>query len=191
MRIVAGKFRSRHLKPVKGLDLRPTSDRLRETLFNILGPHVESSRFMDLFAGTGAVGIEAVSRGAEMVVFVEKHVRTSKLIRENLEALAIRGGVRIVALEAISAIAKLEKENSPAFDFIFLDPPYSDHDVYKATLGALENSLLVDESTAIIVEHQKKFQLPSALGSLERVRVVSHGDAVLSFFKTTTVVKSD
>src|ERR1700758_1928542 len=104
MRIVAGKFRSRLLKSVKGMALRPTSDKLRETLFNVLGELVVNARFMDLFAGTGAVGIEALSRGAREAIFVEKHPRTAALIKKNLESLDIRSGARVVTSDALKTL---------------------------------------------------------------------------------------
>ena len=185
MRIVAGKFRSRQLKSPKGLALRPTSDRLRETLFNILGPRVSGSRFLDIFAGTGAIGIEAISRGASFVVFVENHSATVRLIRENLAALQIVSEARILATDAISAIAKLEKE-SAAFDLIFLDPPYAQEEEYSATLRALEKSPLVNESAIIVAEHQKKFELPDSLGRLQKVRVLRQSDAGLSFLRRSS-----
>src|SRR5260221_10719553 len=106
MRIIAGTFRSRQLKSLKGLSLRPTSDMLRETLFNILGPRVEASRFLDLFAGTGAIGIEAISRGAGSVVFVEKHSATVRLIRDTLAALDITSGARLIPTAAAIALIK-------------------------------------------------------------------------------------
>src|SRR5437773_8442538 len=133
MRIVAGKFRSRQLKSLKGLALRPTSDMLRETLFNILGPRVEGSRFLELFAGTGAVGIEAISRGAVLAVFVENHPAAVRLIRENLATLEIKSEARIVASAVTPALEKLQKESSGVFDFIFLDPPYANKKDYEAT----------------------------------------------------------
>src|SRR6266478_7418843 len=108
MRIIAGKFRSRQLKSLKGLALRPTSDMLRETLFNILGPRVDGSRFLDLFAGTGAVGIEAISRGAISSVFVENHPAAVRLIRENLALLEIKSEVRIIASSVNPALEKLQ-----------------------------------------------------------------------------------
>src|SRR6201984_2147335 len=112
MRIIAGKFRSRQLKSLKGLALRPTSDMLRETLFNILGPRVAGSRFLDLFAGTGAVGIEAISRGATSAVFVENHPAAVRLIRENLASLEIATEARIIATAVTPALANLETENA-------------------------------------------------------------------------------
>ena len=205
MRIIAGKFRSRQLKSLKGLALRPTSDMLRETLFNILGPRVDGSRFLDLFAGTGAVGIEAISRGAISSVFVENHPAAVRLIRENLASLHIKSEARIIATAAAPALAKLQKDQAAArmvlaamerdpaaaekapvaleiyataaFDFIFLDPPYANEKDYQATLRSLENSSLVAEFTIVIAEHHKSFELPASLGQFERVRIRRQGDA--------------
>src|SRR5882672_663553 len=134
MRIVAGTLRSRQLKSLKGLSLRPTSDRLRETLFNILGARVEGSRFLDLFAGSGAIGIEAISRGAVSAVFVENHSAAVRLIRENLASLEIKSETRIIATAAAPALEKLHKDRAAVFDFIFLDPPYANKNDYELTL---------------------------------------------------------
>jgi len=143
MRIIAGKFRSRQLKSLKRLALRPTSDMLRETLFNILGPRVEGSRFLDLFAGTGALGIEAISRGAISAVFVENHPAAVRLIRENLASLEINVEARIIASSVSPALEKLQKEGAAVFDFIFLDPPYTNEKDYEATFRSLEESSLI------------------------------------------------
>lgn len=185
MRIIAGKFRSRQLKSLKGLTLRPTSDMLRETLFNILGPRLEGSRFLDLFAGTGAVGIEAISRGALSTVFVENHPAAARLIRENLASLEIRSEARIIASAVTAALTKLEREHATVFDFIFLDPPYANEKDYEATLHSLENSSLVTNSTIVIAEHHKSFDLRASLGQFERVRVLHQGDAALTFYRTS------
>ena len=183
MRIIAGKFRSRQLKSLKGLALRPTSDMLRETLFNILGPRVAGSRFLDLFAGTGALGIEAISRGAISAVFVENHPAAVRLIRENLASLEINAEARIIASAVAPALAKLQSEHAAAFDFIFLDPPYVNEKDYKATLRALENSSLIAESTIVIAERHKSFELPASLGQFEQVRILRQGDAALAFYR--------
>jgi len=190
MRIIAGKFRSRQLKSLKGLALRPTSDMLRETLFNILGPRVEGSCFLDLFAGTGAVGIEAISRGAIAAAFVENHPAAIRLIRENLTSLEIKVEARIIASSVGAALEKLQKERTAVFDFIFLDPPYSNEKDYEATLRALENSSLITESTIVIAEHHKSFQLPASLGQFERVRALRQGDAALSFYRPSNAENS-
>jgi 16S rRNA (guanine966-N2)-methyltransferase len=183
MRIIAGTYRSRQLKSPKGLALRPTSDMLRETLFNILGPRVEGSRFLDLFAGTGAVGIEAVSRGASFVVFVENHAPASRLIKENLSLLGIESGARVISSDAVAAVAKLERDSALAFDFVFLDPPYAEETKYQETLRALERSRLVEESAVVIAEHHKSLALPASLGRLKQFRALRQGDATLSFYR--------
>jgi 16S rRNA (guanine(966)-N(2))-methyltransferase RsmD len=190
MRIIAGKFRSRQLKSLKGLALRPTSDMLRETLFNILGPRVEGSRFLDLFAGTGALGIEAISRGAISAVFAENQRAAVRLIRDNLASLEINMEARIIASAVAPALAKLQSEHAAAFDFIFLDPPYGNEKDYEATLRALENSSLIAESTIVIAEHHKSFELPASLGQFERVRVLRQGDAALSFYRLSNTENS-
>src|SRR5271165_2203671 len=107
MRVIAGKYRSRSLKGPGAQRLRPTSDRLRETLFNVLGPTIEDSLFVDLFAGTGAVGIEAISRGAREVILVESHRATARLVKENLAALEIHSGAELIEAEAIRGLEKL------------------------------------------------------------------------------------
>jgi 16S rRNA (guanine966-N2)-methyltransferase len=189
MRIIAGKFRSRQLKSLKGLSLRPSSDMLRETLFNILGPRVESSRFLDLFAGTGAVGIEAISRGAQLAVFVENHSAAGRLIRENLSLLEITSEARVMASAVATAITKLQSERAAPFDFIFLDPPYAKEVDYESTLDSLENSSLAGESTTVIAEHHRKFRMPKSVGHLQQFRTLAQGDAALTFYRKTTESK--
>ena len=183
MRIIAGQYRSRQLKSLKNLKIRPTSDMLRETLFNILGPRVEGTRFLDLFAGTGAVGIEAVSRGAAHVVLVENRRPTAKLIAENLALLEITSAARVIVSDALAAITKLESEHAASFGFVFLDPPYANERDYHAALQALEKSPLFAESTIVIAEHRKTFALPAAIGRLQQFRTLKQGDAALSFYR--------
>src|SRR5580704_18442092 len=142
MRVIAGQFRSRLLKGPGKLRLRPTSDRLRETLFNILGPSVEDSLFVDLFAGTGAIGIEAVSRGAREVVFVESHAATARLLQQNLTALEIREAAELIVADAVRGLEKMAAKRRIA-DFIFLDPPYAESDEHLRVLEFLDASHLV------------------------------------------------
>ncbi len=130
MRVIAGKFRSRTLRSLKGQALRPTSDRLRETLFNILGSTVEGTTFLDLYAGTGAVGIEALSRGARTAIFIEKHEPAATLIRRNLDSLGIKEGAEILGMDVLRGLEQLESRNVHA-QFIFLDPPYAEPREYE------------------------------------------------------------
>jgi 16S rRNA (guanine966-N2)-methyltransferase len=185
MRIVAGKFRSRILKSLKGNALRPTSDRLRETLFNVLGPNVNGSRFMDVFAGTGAVGIEALSRGAAETVFIENHAPAAVLIRHNLESLAITTGTQIFPLDALRALEKIAARHNPAappFGFVFVDPPYVEKDQYTRVLGFLGAAPFLTQGSLVIAEHRRTFELPQRFGRLLQTRVLRQGDAALSFF---------
>jgi 16S rRNA (guanine966-N2)-methyltransferase len=186
MRVIAGKFRSRILKSLKGNALRPTSDRLRETLFNVLGPNVSGSRFLDIFAGTGAVGIEALSRGATQVIFVENHPPAAVLIRRNLESLEIMKGAQVLPLDAVRALEKLaarHKPTDPPFDFAFVDPPYAEKDQYERVLGYLGSAPFLTQGSLVIVEHRRTFNLPQRVGRLLQSRILRQGDAALSFFE--------
>jgi 16S rRNA (guanine966-N2)-methyltransferase len=186
MRIIAGTFRSRQLKSLKGMALRPTSDKLRETLFNVLGDLVVDSRFVDLFAGTGAVGIEALSRGASEAIFVEKHPPAVALIKKSLESLGIRKGARVLPLDALQALKRLAEEPAAAskrIGILFLDPPYAEKPQYANVLTLLGGTNLLTENAVVIAEHQRSLDLPEAFGKLERVRVLRQGDAALSFFR--------
>lgn len=188
MRIIAGKYRSRILKSLKGLALRPTSDRLRETLFNVLGPSVARSRFLDVFAGTGAVGIEALSRGAAESIFIENHAPTAKLIRHNLDSLGITTGATILQADAVTALQKLAVRHTPAIppiNFVLIDPPYAAHADYLRTLEFLasDSASFLSPDALIIFEHHHKFALPESVGRLKRTRLLKQGDAALSFFR--------
>ena len=190
MRIIAGKYRSRILKSLKGLALRPTSDRLRETLFNVLGPAVAGSRFLDVFAGTGAVGIEALSRGVAQVTFIENHAPAAKLIRQNLDSLKITTGYTILAADAPTSLQKLAARHTPSappFDFVFVDPPYAAHADYARTFEFLSSAAanFLAPNALIIFEHHHKFQLPDQSGQLRRTRLLKQGDATLSFFSSS------
>ena len=185
MRVIGGKFRSRPLRSTGGLDVRPTSDRLRETLFNVLtagNPQVlEGSVWVDLFAGTGAVGIEALSRGAAMVYFVEQSKRAADVIRENLKSLKVTAGIEIVREQVSQAVPHLARRGLRA-NFVFLDPPYRLQNEYRETLEALAGSKLAMEGL-IIAEHEKRFDPGDSFGDLQRTRILQQGDAALSFYR--------
>jgi 16S rRNA (guanine(966)-N(2))-methyltransferase RsmD len=188
MRVIAGEYRSRPLKSLPGLELRPTSDRLRETLFNVLASAstLKGRIWLDLFAGTGAVGIEAMSRGAGQVYFVEAERKHARLIRENLQALRIRDGFEVYENDVASALLRLEASGLLC-DFCFLDPPYSMRGAYERTLEFLGESRMVGASSIVIAEHEKKFDLRAAFGALARYRTIVQGDAALSFFRTVDI----
>ncbi len=194
MRVIAGKYRSRRLKTLRGMALRPSSDRLRETLFNILGAAVEEAIFLDLFAGSGAVGIEALSRGARGAIFVENHPAGAALISQNLASLGIpvaaqvasrktfAGTAEILRMDAMGALEQLA-EGGVRIDLVFADPPYSNLGAYKDVLAFLGDSELLVRSGRVVAEHRRKTDLPSIAGRLERSRVVEQGDTALSFYR--------
>jgi 16S rRNA (guanine(966)-N(2))-methyltransferase RsmD len=186
MRVIAGQYRSRPLKSLPGLDLRPTSDRLRETLFNVLAASsaLERSVWLDLFAGTGAVGIEAISRGAQHVYFIESERKHARLIRENLASLQINSEFDIYESDTASALRSLEA-SGVVCDFCFVDPPYQLHGAYARTLEFLGESRIVGTSTVVIVEHEKKFDPGEKFEALRRYRLIVQGDAALSFYRAT------
>jgi 16S rRNA (guanine966-N2)-methyltransferase len=193
MRVIAGIYRSRILKSLKGLALRPTSDRLRETLFNVLGSGIQGSRFIDVFAGTGAVGIEALSRGAEHVSFIENNAPSAALIRKNLAALKVHSGVTVISADAIRGLESLEAKvnaGDAAYDYIFIDPPYTATADYARVLQKIAASRVLADIGIIIVEHRKTFDLAESFGTLKRVRVLRQGDAALSFYRRKETVQS-
>jgi 16S rRNA (guanine(966)-N(2))-methyltransferase RsmD len=184
MRVIAGQYRSRMLVAPKGRDTRPTSDRLRETLFNVLAPRIGNAVFIDLYAGSGAVGIEALSRGAREAVFVENAEPALKAIRANLTALGIPGGYALESRNAAAALKRLASSGRAA-DIVFLDPPYESASEYEAILGLLggESLRLLAPNAVVIAEHGKKHDLAERYGDLLRYRVLKQGDAALSFYR--------
>jgi 16S rRNA (guanine966-N2)-methyltransferase len=189
VRVIAGIYRSRILKTLQGPVLRPTSDRLRETLFNVLAPVISGARFIDLFAGTGAVGIEALSRGAEEVVFIEHHAPAGALIRKNLQSLGIRSGATVIPLDALRGLEKLDAAPpNPAtrLEIVFLDPPYAATEDYTRVLSFLSTARFLSVGSIVIVEHRRNFECPEQLGNLQRVRMLKQGDACLTFFRRFT-----
>lgn len=182
MRVIAGKYRSRRLAAPEGMQTRPTSDRLRETLFNVVAAAVADSVWLDVFAGSGAVGIEALSRGARMVYFVDAAARAARTIRDNLAALGIEEGFEVIERDAATALRMLDSQ-AVLCDFCFLDPPYRKMGDYEQVLGFVSQSRLIRPESLVIAEHDKHFDPGEAFGSLRRQRVLRQGDAVLSFYR--------
>ena len=181
MRVIAGKYKSRKLMAPEGMDTRPTSDRLRETLFNVVAPSVPDSVWLDLFAGTGAIGIEALSRGAHMVYFVEAAKRAARTIRNNLDTLKIEEGYEVIERDAATALRLLDSQ-AVSCNFCFLDPPYRKMGDYEQVLGFLSQSRLLAPQSVVIAEHDKHFDPGEAFGALRRHRKLKQGDAILSFY---------
>ena len=182
MRIIAGAYRGLQLRTLKGGNLRPTSDQLRETLFDILGPSVEGANFLDAYAGTGAVGLEALSRGARDVVFIEHHRAAAQMIRQNLAALKIDSGYELLTCSVLTGIERLEKQGE-RFDIVFLDPPYAEIREYHHTLRQLARSSLLLPTSMVVSEHSRHVELEESYLSLFRMRLIRHGDAQLSLYR--------
>ncbi len=176
MRVIAGRFKGRRLKAPTWAGLRPTSDKLRETLFNILAPRVVGARVLDGYAGTGAIGIEALSRGAAHVTFIEKNRRAAALIEENLKACGVEGGYTIQCAEVAAALDAVPAAD--AFDLILLDPPY-DLETVSAALDAAARRLA---GAGLVVLERATRREPGEPASLRRTRDVKSGDSTLSFF---------
>lgn len=193
MRVIAGTYRSRQLEAPRGMDTRPTSDRLRETLFNVLAPHIAGARFVDLYAGSGAVGIEALSRGAEFVWFAENAAPAAKAIRANLAKLKITSGVAVEERSAAALIEGMIKRAVRA-DLIFLDPPYEAEQEYSrvlSLLGSERGAAMLVEDARVIAEHRAKDDLAERYGLLHRVRRLKQGDVALSFYATGSAAETD
>jgi 16S rRNA (guanine(966)-N(2))-methyltransferase RsmD len=173
MRVIAGEFRSRVLKSLPGLDTRPTPDRLRETLFNVLAPEIDGAVFLDAYAGTGAVGIEALSRGAKRAIFVERGRAAAGVIRENLALLNAAARAEVLHGRALQYLTQR------AADIIFMDPPYDLENEYSDALAALG----AKPPALVVVQHSSRFALLEVYGMLRRTRIVKQGDNSLSFYR--------
>jgi 16S rRNA (guanine(966)-N(2))-methyltransferase RsmD len=179
MRIIAGTLKGRRLLSPSWEGLRPTSDRLRETLFNVLGPRIVGASVLDAYAGTGAIGLEAISRGARAVTFVEADRRAQALIAENLSKCGVERGYAIIRATVARAVARLtEDARCEPFDIILLDPPYD-----RSSTGMLTDmDRLLAPGGLLVLEHAHRIGTPAAAGRLERIRIVRSGDSALSFY---------
>ncbi|MEO8078458.1 MAG: 16S rRNA (guanine(966)-N(2))-methyltransferase RsmD [Acidobacteriota bacterium] len=177
MRIITGTLKGRRLTAPDWPGLRPTSDKLRETLFNILAPRISGATLLDGYAGTGAVGIEAISRGASHVTFVERDARAVALIEANLRHCGVIDRHAIIRAGFAGTV---RTPGRPPFDLIFIDPPYGAAELHDALIAA---EPLVGEGTLLIVEHAKRDQALDRIGHLARVRVVTSGDSALGFYE--------
>ncbi len=172
MRVIGGELRSRAIKGVRGAATRPTPDRLRETLFDILAARIAGATFLDAYAGTGAVGIEALSRGARHAWFLERNRAALAVLRENLAELELESRATVVAGPVLRTLAQHKA------DVVFLDPPYDQEREYTAALDVLAQT----QPVLVVVQHSVRLRLDEAYGSLRRNRTVRQGDNVLSFY---------
>lgn len=180
MKVISGSLKGKSLKTLKGLDIRPTPNKVKEALFNILGDKIVDARFLDLFAGAGSVGIEALSRGAGEVLFVENDKKAVQLIKENLERCGIKEQCDIVFQNGIDFL-KAMKKNPQKFDLIFLDPPYHTSSGESA-MEEIGKADILAKDGLVILEHFHKMEIKETHGILKRYRERRFGDTCLSFF---------
>lgn len=179
IQIIAGKLKGRKLKTPSASTTRPTSAKVREAIFNILGPRVQEARFLDLFAGSGAVGIEAYSRGAKEVVFVEKNPSVGRLLKENLAFLPA-GSSELKNFDAVKAIVKLAEEGKH-FDIIFIDPPYGQGWI-ETICDEIAKAGLLEPAGLILAEESSRVPMPERLGPFSLIKKYPYGDTCLYLF---------
>jgi 16S rRNA (guanine966-N2)-methyltransferase len=181
LRVIAGSAKGRRLATLQTLALRPTPDRVREALFNILGVQINGAAVLDLFAGSGAVGLEALSRGARLAVFVEAHEPACRLIEKNLRRCVLYQQASVWCRDVLSAIPVLKMQGQ-TFDVIFLDPPYQTS-LVEDTLYRLGDGHLLTGDGRVIAEHFFKRALLERYGRLRHVRMARFGEVALSFYR--------
>ena len=185
MRVIAGKYRGRVLKSPPSMQVRPTSDRLRETLFNVIAPTIVEARVLDLCSGSGAIGIEALSRGAAHVTFVDRSRKMCGLIEANLDLVrAAEEQTTVVQAEAADFLQhSLRDSTVDPWDLIFFDPPYdSDYSRVLELIGSNVSSLLSGRAL-VVAEHHHKTVRPVQTGEISRKRILKQGDSALSFYE--------
>jgi 16S rRNA (guanine(966)-N(2))-methyltransferase RsmD len=178
VRVISGKFKSRRLAGTPPSGIRPTSDKLKETLFNILGQTVEGAIFLDGYAGMGGIGIEAISRGASHVYFVDQSRKACAIIRENLRSLEVEAGFDVLQTDLNKALNVLRNP----LNIAFLDPPYEREDLYLTSLDRFGKASILAADGVLILEHSKRTELPDAAGALRKIRSLVQGDAALAFY---------
>ena len=181
MRIIGGTYKRKNLSAVPGMSTRPTSDRLRESLFNIIGPRVDGWVVLDLFAGTGALGLEALSRGADFCVFVDHQKKALSVIRKNIASCTLEAQCRVIGWD-ISRNLTCLRNHTPRFNLVFMDPPYNKDLVPQTLLHLIQTGCLA-ENAQIVCEHDMNDTLPASLKTLSLVDQRRYGRTCVSFFE--------
>lgn len=181
MRVISGKVRGLKLNTPKNEDVRPTTDRVKESLFNIINPYIMESSILDLFAGTGSLGIECLSRGAKKCVFVDISKESIAIVKSNIKKARVENESVVLNLDFKDAVNKLKIQKSK-FDVIFMDPPYYKN-MFIDALEKIDNADLLDEDGIIVVEHDSKDEFPENIGRLEKFKAKKYGNTTLTFYK--------
>ena len=183
MRIIAGKWGGRKIKPPQSKNTRPTGDRVKESCFSIIGSELEDSHVLDLFAGTGNLGLEAISRGARHSTFVEKSAQAADNVRANIKSLGAEDQCTLLKMDALSFLKKPNRQTD--FDLVFLDPPYLKIDI-PLTLSAIANSVHFSKNALIVLEHPSKQQFDPKRCALAQIDTRRYGDTSLTFYRKET-----
>lgn len=184
MRVIAGELRGRKLQSLPGKDVRPTSDKVKGALFNMIGPFFEGGRGLDLFAGTGSLGIEALSRGLDHVVFVDRHRPAIRIIHSNLRALGLEEKAEVHHNDAKTILPRLCAKGR-LFDFVFLDPPYALGAAPLLWLHKAGEGQLLTKNGMVVLEHDARLDVPERVGTMEKVKNRRYGDTMLTVFLRT------
>jgi len=184
VRVIAGKFKNRKLKTLEGTTTRPTSDRLKEALFNVLQDRIQGAMFLDAYAGSGSIGIEALSRGAEFAAFIELSLQARKIILENLTSLKSPTEMDFLLLgltaeRALKRLSQLPRK----FDIVFIDPPYAAWNEYSSFFEQLQECHLLSGRAIVIAEHSRRSPLKDQFGQMVRFRELKQGESILSFYR--------
>ncbi|WP_310550037.1 16S rRNA (guanine(966)-N(2))-methyltransferase RsmD [Paenibacillus glufosinatiresistens] len=181
MRVVSGTAKGRPLKSVPGTGTRPTTDKVKEAVFSMIGPYFEGGAALDLFAGTGGLGIEALSRGMERAVFIDMEPRSIETIRANLKATGMTERAEVYRNDAVRALAALEKRGR-AFDLVFLDPPYRMKHGHEL-MASMDAKGLLAADAVIVLEHESDYEYPETLPGFERIRHSKYGETAISLYR--------
>lgn len=177
MRIISGEYRGRKLESPKTNDVRPTTDKVKEAMFSILMPYIPGARCLDLFSGTGALGLEALSRGAEFCLFCDKERESIALTKENIRKCRAESKSRVVHGDYMKTLERADDK----FDIIIMDPPYA-AGIYEKCLASIEKLDLLDDDGIIILEHEKNVELPSSVGKYSKLKEKRYGITILSLY---------
>lgn len=182
MRVIAGEHKGRRLKAVPGNNTRPTTDKVKESMFNIIGPYFNGGQALDLFAGTGSLGIESISRGIDKAVFIDQDHKALAVIRENVNTLGLKAQTEIFKNDAKRALDQLA-ERGMRFDLVFLDPPYKLTGLYDELITKLQNLQLLNDRAVVVAEHTADFELLEQIGEAVRWRQAIYGEISIDFYE--------
>ncbi|BFT73119.1 16S rRNA (guanine(966)-N(2))-methyltransferase RsmD [Paenibacillus sp. P36] len=181
MRVISGSAKGRSLKAVPGISTRPTTDKVKEAIFSMIGPYFDGGQVLDLFAGTGGLGIEALSRGMDKAVFIDIEKKSIDTIQHNLQVAGLKDQAEIYRTDAARALKALAKREQQ-FQLVFLDPPYK-MKVIVDLINAMETQAIVEASTTIVVEHDAKDVLDDVIGGFQQQRRADYGDTAVTIYK--------